>query len=406
MGKDYYQILGVAKDAGDDVIKKAYRKLAVKYHPDKNPDDAAAASEKFKEVAEAYDVLSDPQKRAVFDAYGEEGLKGGVPPEGGMGGAGGMGGMGGAAGGAGPGFRYSGVDPEAAQHIFESLFGGGGGGLGGLFGGMGGGGGGAPGGAPRRRAHVFSSGPRGAASMFGPSSGYGRESPGTPPSPGVMFGMSESDDEGAWGHGGFGSFVDGQGGPMGRGGGGAPAGPDVQQVALKLTLEDLYKGCTKKLKVTRAVFDGASGKSTPLSEVVEVCVRPGWKKGTKITFPGKGDEKPGRPPADLQFVVDEAPHARFKREGNDLHATVRVPLVSALCGGAAALESLDGRKLDFPIPVMTSGSTTKVLPGEGMPISKEPGKRGNLIVTVEAAFPKALTAAQKEQLRGILPAAL
>lgn len=70
-GKDYYKILGVARDAKDDEIKKAYRKLAVRWHPDKNPDNAAEAAEKFKEVAEAYDVLSDATKRQVFDAYGE-----------------------------------------------------------------------------------------------------------------------------------------------------------------------------------------------------------------------------------------------------------------------------------------------------------------------------------------------
>lgn len=169
-----------------------------------------------------------------------EGLKGGVPPE-----AGRTGGT--AQGPGGASFRYSGVDPETAQHIFESLFGGGLGGMGGMFGGMGGMGGmgggmaGGMGGGtgPRRRVHVFSSGPRGASSMFGPS-------PGTPPSPGVMFGDENSDDDNPFG--GFGSFQSGfgGGGPMGRGAGaGAPAGPEAQQVPLKVSLEDLYKGTTK-----------------------------------------------------------------------------------------------------------------------------------------------------------------
>ena len=73
MGKDYYKILGITKSATDDEIKKAYRKLALKYHPDKNK--AAGAEDKFKEVAEAYEVLSDKKKRDIFDQYGEEGLK-------------------------------------------------------------------------------------------------------------------------------------------------------------------------------------------------------------------------------------------------------------------------------------------------------------------------------------------
>lgn len=87
MGKDYYKILGIAKGASDDDIKKAYRKLALKYHPDKNK--AAGAEEKFKEIAEAYEVLSDQKKREIYDNYGEEGLKGGAGGGGGGGGPGG-----------------------------------------------------------------------------------------------------------------------------------------------------------------------------------------------------------------------------------------------------------------------------------------------------------------------------
>jgi DnaJ-class molecular chaperone len=74
MSKDYYKILGLSRGATDDDVKKAYRKMALKYHPDKNK--SAGAEEKFKEIAEAYEVLSDPKKRQVYDQYGEEGLKG------------------------------------------------------------------------------------------------------------------------------------------------------------------------------------------------------------------------------------------------------------------------------------------------------------------------------------------
>eukprot|EP00695_Tsukubamonas_globosa_P001273 TRINITY_DN2245_c0_g1_i1.p1 TRINITY_DN2245_c0_g1~~TRINITY_DN2245_c0_g1_i1.p1 ORF type:complete len:118 (+),score=28.01 TRINITY_DN2245_c0_g1_i1:105-458(+) len=105
MGNDYYQILGVNRDASDDEIKKAYRKLAMKYHPDKNPDNKEAAEKKFKQVAEAYEILSDSKKRAIFDQYGEEGLQGGMP--------------GGAPGGAG-GASYHFSDPN---DIFRQFFG-------------------------------------------------------------------------------------------------------------------------------------------------------------------------------------------------------------------------------------------------------------------------------------------
>ena len=78
MGKDYYSILGVTRDASDDDLKKSYRKLALKWHPDKNK--SPEAEEKFKEVSEAYEILSDPKKREIFDKYGEDGLRNGGPP--------------------------------------------------------------------------------------------------------------------------------------------------------------------------------------------------------------------------------------------------------------------------------------------------------------------------------------
>ena len=98
MGKDYYAILGVARSADEEAIKKAYRKAAMKHHPDRNPNNKEAAEAKFKEISEAYEVLSDKQKRAIFDQVGEEGLKGTGPPPGAGGGMGGMGGLGGMGG--------------------------------------------------------------------------------------------------------------------------------------------------------------------------------------------------------------------------------------------------------------------------------------------------------------------
>lgn len=126
MGQDYYQILGVTKNATDDELKKAYRKLALKWHPDKNQSNQEEASKKFKQISEAYDVLSDPEKRKIYDTYGEEALKTGVPPPGTPGGAetsfAGFG-----PGAAGGGYQ---MDEETAQKIFESFFGGG---MGGAF---------------------------------------------------------------------------------------------------------------------------------------------------------------------------------------------------------------------------------------------------------------------------------
>lgn len=156
-GKDYYKLLGVKRNANEKELKKAYRKLALKWHPDKNPNDVEEATKKFEEISEAYEVLSDPEKRRVYDQVGEEGLKGG-----GGGGAGGGGGRGGGFPGGFPGgaqfsqgggdgsfhFNFQGSDPfEMFRNMFGDMGGGGGGGSSsGGAGGMHGGAGGFPGG--------------------------------------------------------------------------------------------------------------------------------------------------------------------------------------------------------------------------------------------------------------------
>ena len=89
-------------------------------------------------------------------------------------------------------------------------------------------------------------------------------------------------------------------------------------------------GVKKKLRVTRDIVDSASGKAMPVQETLEIDVKPGWKQGTRVTFQGKGDERPGMPAGDLVFVVQEKPHPRFRREGNDLHATLKVNDISPL----------------------------------------------------------------------------
>lgn len=131
MGVDYYAILGVPRDADDNKLKTAYRKMAMKWHPDKN-QGSKEAEKKFKEISEAYDVLSDPNKRAVYDKYGEEGLKGGPPPE-----SFGKENEGFGAGMPGANTQHYEFSNKDAARIFEQFFGGGGmGGFGGGFGGM------------------------------------------------------------------------------------------------------------------------------------------------------------------------------------------------------------------------------------------------------------------------------
>jgi DnaJ family protein B protein 4 len=168
-----------------------------------------------------------------------------------------------------------------------------------------------------------------------------------------------------------------------------PPPPERVEVPLDLALEELFAGATKRRRVTRRIVDAASGRALPVEETLEIAVKPGWKAGTRVTFEGKGDERPGRPPQDLVFVVRQLPHARFKREGDDLVTTACVPLAAALTAGAAVeVRALDGRALRLPLREVARPGAALVARGEGMPVSKRPGERGDLRVKLEVDFPK------------------
>jgi len=372
--KDYYAILGVDRNADDDQLKKAYRKMAVKWHPDKNQDKKEKAEAKFKEIGEAYDVLSDKNKRAIYDQYGEAGLKGGPPPpdptqDAGMPGAqnspGGGGFKGFGRGGAGPSTRQ--FSAQDAKSLFESVFGGGGGGF-----------------------------------SFGNDDAMGGSFPGMGGPFGGMSGMSG----------------------MGGMGGGAKR-PAPEEYRLALSLEDLFAGCRKKLKVTRRVHATAKTPEDAqaeaqrangavamreIEEVIEVDVKPGWKAGTKLTFAAKGSEQPGQPgkSADLVVVIDEKPHAVFKRDGDDLMYGCAITLRQALCGFKLTFRGVDGEDVvaqPATGEVTSPGATVRVKE-RGMPSRKRPGGRGDVIVKVDRVdFPKRATEAQRAGFKELLSGA-
>lgn len=226
--------------------------------------------------------------------------------------------------------------------------------------------------------------------------------------PGMRSSMYEDDEMGGGSHF-FGGGMPG-GMPNGRAqtrGGRARqestlAGPSEITRPLKVSLEELYSGATKRLKVGRKLLNG-----TTEDKLLEIQVHPGWKSGTKIRFPKAGNEQAGGEAQDLVFVVEEKPHDRFQRDGNDLVASVQLPLVDALTGGGGKkpVEALDGRKLQVPIPsgIVKPGATTTVS-GEGMPIRKEGStkKKGDMIVKWDIVFPDRLTPSQKEGIRKVL----
>lgn len=217
------------------------------------------------------------------------------------------------------------------------------------------------------------------------------------------------------GHGAFGGsgghsngFMDFGSMTGGFGGAGGPFGTSHQQKqdpavehTLKLNLEELYLGCTKKMKISRRVLcaDGTTAKE---DKVVSVGVKPGWKPGTKVTFPREGDQAVGKVPSDIVFVIDEKPHSKFRREGNNLRHKVDISLKTALLGGQVDIPQIDGRSVRHPLQGVVGPESEDVVPGQGMPISKQPGKRGDLLVNYNIKFPRTIPESCREQLANIL----
>ncbi|KAL6043205.1 dnaJ protein 1 [Balamuthia mandrillaris] len=354
-GKDYYKILGVDKNASDEDVKKAYRKMALKWHPDRNPNNKHA-EEQFKLVSEAYEVLRDPKKKEVYDRFGEAGLRGEVPGAQGFGGAG--------FGGGGTTFHFS---REDADEIFKQFFGG--------MGGMGG---------------------MGMEEDDGLGSTFRFSSFGGMPGMSGMGGMPGMSGMGSRGRGGMGGM-----GARGR----RKTEPIIHKFSC--SLEELYTGCQKKMKVTKRLIDGSTGNFYPVEKVLTIDVKPGWKAGTKITFEKEGDEqRDGSEPADIVFVLEEKEHPLFKREGSNLIYTAHITLTQALTGGELSLLTLDGRRLRIPFGedgTVLTPDYRKVVKGEGMPHHRNQQK-GDLYIRFQTAWPrKKLTPQQRQMISNALP---
>jgi DnaJ family protein B protein 4 len=230
---------------------------------------------------------------------------------------------------------------------------------------------------------------------------------------GGMHGASMFDDDMMGGGSAFNPFRGGMPGQMPGGMGGGPrrhhtqpppksTAPSETVRPLKLSLQELYAGTTKRMKVSRRNFDG-----TTEEKVLEIAVQPGWKEGTKVRFPRAGNEAADGSSPDLVFMVEDKPHERFARKGDDLIAKIEIPLVEALTNESGAkrqLEHLDGRKLQVLVPpgVVKPGQETRVA-GEGMPIRRKGASgKGDLVVQWNVTFPARLTAGQREGVKKVL----
>ncbi|XP_060754022.1 dnaJ homolog subfamily B member 13-like [Neoarius graeffei] len=171
---------------------------------------------------------------------------------------------------------------------------------------------------------------------------------------------------------------------------------------LYLTLEDLYHGCTKKIKISRSVMN-EDGQTTSIKDkVLTIMVKPGWKEGTRITFPKEGNQGLNIIPADIIFIVRQKPHPLFVRQNNNLIYTENISLKEALTGFSVDVETLDGKLLNIPVNDIVHPEYSKLVIGEGMPLSSNPAARGDLIIQFNTQFPQNLSAEQKLPIKKAL----
>ncbi|KAK4859734.1 hypothetical protein QYF36_010735 [Acer negundo] len=176
--------------------------------------------------------------------------------------------------------------------------------------------------------------------------------------------------------------------------------PPPIEKKLECTLEELCFGCTKKIKITRDVITD-SREIIQEAELLTIKVKPGWKKGTKITFEGMGNEVPGAYPADIAFVIAEKRHPMFRREGDDLELAIEIPLVKALTGCDISVPLLGGERISLTTDNIIHPGEERIMPGQGMP-TKLQGKRGDLKLLFLVQFPKELTDEQRSDVLSIL----
>ena len=354
MSQDYYQVLGIDRNADDATIKKAYRKLAMKYHPDRNPDDKEA-EEKFKELGEAYEVLSDADKRAAYDRMGHDAFK-----NGGMGGAGGPGGFGGF------------TDPA---DLFSQIFGG-------AFGGFGGMGGGA-----RRKAD-----PRRPGSDLRTDLEITLEeaAEGCTKTLEVerLVPCEECNATGSKdGRAGFHTCTTCHGtGVVTR-----QSGFFVQQSTCPTcrgTGQTISNPCPK------CRGEGRVHKDVKIS----LRVPAGVNTGTKLRSTGNGDAgSNGGETGDLYVFIEVKPHDIFTRDGMNLQCSMPVPFMDAALGGEITVPTLNG-PTKLKLPAGTQSNIIFRVPGKGMPSLKGSG-RGDLLVEILVEVPTRLSSAQEKALK-------
>ncbi len=342
--RDYYEVLGVNRDASDEELKKAYRRLAMKHHPDRNPD-SNTAEDKFKEAKEAYEVLADPDKRAAYDQFGHSG----VDQAAGMGAGAGAAGFGGFA--------------DAFGDIFGDIFGGGGG---------------------RSRSNVY----RGADLRYNLEVTLEDAARGTETRIRIPT-MEECET------------CHGSGAKPGTEPVSCPTCHGHGQVRMTQGFFSIAQTCPKchgSGKVVQNPCTTCSGNGRlKRQKTLSVKIPPGVDEGDRIRLSGEGEAGVnGGPSGDLYVVIHVRPHDVFTRDGNNLHCEMPVSFTKAALGGEIEIPTLDGYA-KIRIPAETQSGKVFRLRGKGIKGVRS-SSYGDLLCHVVVETPVKLTARQKELL--------
>ena len=354
--RDYYEVLGVQKGATKEEIKKGYRKLAVMYHPDKNPGNKEA-EDKFQEATEAYEVLSDDQKRQIYDPYCFAGLEG-------------------MAGGSGGNQGYS-----HAFHDFEDLFGGFGDVFENLFGG---------GASSSRR--------RGGGPDHGASLRYDLESSFKDAVFGTKAEISFQHNEAC-------ESCRGTGGAEGSKRKTCPSCGGAGQIRRSAGFFSVAQTCPTCQGEGTVVDNpckvcGGSGLQKKRKKIV-VTIPPGVDNGKRIAVPNQGDAgRNGGPAGELVIILHVAPHRYFERNGQDLYCAIPVSMTQAALGSEITVTSLDDKKIKMRIPAGTQHGKLLRLRGEGVPYGTS-GRNGDMYIKVLITVPTKLSVKAKQLLEEV-----
>lgn len=342
---DYYELLEVERGADDAAIKSSYRKLAMRWHPDKNPGDAEAEA-RFKAISEAYDCLKDPQKRAAYDRFGHAAFQNG--------------GMGGGAGGPGGGFSDLG---DIFETIFGSAFGGGGG---------------------RQQAR------RGADLRYDmevslEEAFHGKQAQ-------IEIEVAAACDP-----------CNGSGAEPGTGTRRCNLCGGHGQVRAQqgfFMVERTCPTCHGRGEVIEKPCRKCGGEGrVDKSQKLDVTIPPGVDTGTRIRLSGQGEAGPfGSPAGDLYIFVHVRRHAVFERDGTTLLTRVPITFTTAALGGEIELPGIDGERHTVPIPAGIQSGKQLRRRGAGMPVLQGRG-RGDLVMEIVVETPTKLTTRQKDLLR-------